>query len=93
MAYIFGFWCADGCIYGEKMFDITIHKKDKYILKQIAKELAYEGELYDYVDRQACRLNFSCVVIYQDIVALGGKESKSLTLKFPQDILMEMAVL
>lgn len=61
MAYIFGFWCADGCIYGGKMFDITIHNKDKYILKRIAEKLGYEGSLYDYVDRQACRLNFSCV--------------------------------
>ena len=83
MAYILGLWFADGCIYGGKMFDITLHKKDKYILKQIAKELQYEGELYDYVDRQAARLNFSCVVIYNDIVALGGTECKSNTVEFP----------
>jgi hypothetical protein len=84
MAYIFGFWCADGCIYGKKIFDITIRMKDKYLIKRIAKELEYEGNIYDYVDRQACRLNFSCVVIYNDIVSLGGSENKSLTLKFPQ---------
>ena len=84
MAYILGLWYADGCIYGGKMFDITLHKKDKYILKQIAKELGYEGNLYDYVDRQAARLNFSCVVIYKDIEALGGTERKSLTVTFPQ---------
>lgn len=84
MAYILGFWFADGCIYRNKMFDITIHNKDKYILKRIAQELGYEGSLYDYVDRQACRLNFSCVVIYNDIVSLGGTENKSLTVKFPK---------
>lgn len=83
MAYILGLWFADGCIYGGKIFDITLHKKDKYILKQIAKELGYEGNLYDYVDRQAARLNFSCIVIYKDIEALGGTERKSLTAKFP----------
>ena len=83
MAYIFGLWCADGCIYGGKMFDITLHTKDKYILQQVKKELEYEGNLYDYVDRQAARLNFSCVVIYKDIVALGGKEAKSKDLVFP----------
>jgi hypothetical protein len=66
------------------MFDITLHKKDKYILKQVAKELEYEGNLYDYVDRQAARLNFSCVVIYKDIEALGGTERKSLTVEFPE---------
>ena len=83
MAYIFGLWCADGCIYGGKMFDITLHKKDKYILKQIAKELKYEGNLYDSVDRQCSRINFSCIVLYNDIKNLGGEENKSLTLKFP----------
>lgn len=84
MAYMFGFWCADGCIYGGKMFDITVHKKDKYIIKKFAEELNYEGSLYDYVDRQAARLNFSCVVIYKDLIALGGQENKSLTLEFPK---------
>ncbi len=83
MAYIFGLWCADGCIYGGKMFDITLHNKDKYILKRVAQELEYEGNLYDGVDRQASRINFSCVVIYKDIIALGGTETKSKTLKFP----------
>jgi hypothetical protein len=84
MAYILGLWFADGCIYGGRMFDITLHTKDKYILKQVANELGYEGNLYDYVDRQAARLNFSCVVIYNDIIALGGQENKSLTIKFPE---------
>lgn len=84
MAYILGLWFADGCIYGGKMFDITLHTKDKYILKQIAKELNFEGNLYDYVDRQASRINFSCVVIYNDIINLGGVENKSLIATFPE---------
>ena len=84
MAYILGLWYADGCIYGGKMFDITLHKKDKYILNKIAKEIGYEGNLYDYVDRQAARLNFSCVVIYNDIIKLGGMENKSNYISFPE---------
>lgn len=84
MAYILGLWFADGCIYRGQMFDITLHAKDKYILKRIAEELQYEGKLYDYVDRQAARLNFSCVVIYRDIVALGGTEAKSNIIDFPE---------
>lgn len=83
MAYILGLWFADGCIYGGKMFDITLHAKDKYILKKVAEELKYEGPLIDYVDHQAARLNFSCIVIYNDIIALGGTERKSLTIDFP----------
>lgn len=84
MAYMFGFWFADGCIYRGRMFDITVHKKDRYILKKFAEELQYEGKLYDYVDRQVARIDFSCKVIYDDIVALGGKECKSLDCKFPE---------
>lgn len=84
MAYVFGFWCADGCIYNSKMFDITIHKRDKYILKRIAELLDYEGNTTDYVDKQTCRINFSCITIYEDLVALGGSERKGLTLEFPQ---------
>jgi hypothetical protein len=51
MAYILGLWFADGCIYRDRMFDITLHVKDKYILKKIAKELSYEGNIYDCVDK------------------------------------------
>ena len=84
MAYILGLWFADGCIYGGKMFDITLHKKDKYILKKVAEQLKYEGPLYDSVDKQASRINFSCKVIYDDIISLGGTEKKSLTVNFPE---------
>lgn len=83
MAYVLGLWFADGCIYGNRMFDITLHAKDKYILKRIAEELEYKGNLYDCVDRQAARINFSCVAIYNDIIALGGQENKSKTIQFP----------
>lgn len=86
MAYILGFWFADGCIYGGKMFDITTHAKDKYIIKKFAEELEYNGPIIDYADRQAARLNFSCVIIYNDLVNLGGSERKSLTIEFPDQI-------
>lgn len=83
MAYVLGLWYADGCIYRGRMFDITLHKKDKYILKRVAEELEYEGPLQDYVDRQAARLNFSCKEIYEDLVKLGGMECKSNFIQFP----------
>lgn len=86
MAYTLGLWWADGCIYRGKMFDITLHTKDKYILNKIAEDMQYEGLTRDFVDRQACRLNFSCVTMYNDIRALGGTERKSLTAIFPEGI-------
>lgn len=83
MAYVLGLWYADGYIYGGGMFDITLHKKDSYILNKVKNLLGYEGQLYDYVDRQSCRLNFSCKVIYDDIISLGGQEQKSSFPKIP----------
>lgn len=86
MAYTLGLWWADGCIYRGQMFDITQHRKDKYILKKIAEDMGYEGNLQDAVDTQSSRINFSCVVIYNDIRKLGGAERKSLTAIFPKNI-------
>ena len=81
MAYIFGLWFADGYIYGGQMFDITVKAKDKYILKRIAERLNYSRSLYDEVNRQVARINFSCPVIYNDLLILnGGTEQKN---KFP----------
>lgn len=70
MAYTLGLWYAVGHIYNGRFFDISLHKKDKYVLKKIAQELQYGGQLYDGVDRQAARINFSCKVIYDDLIAL-----------------------
>ena len=84
MAYVLGFWFANGCIYRSRMFDITVPVTDKSILEKIAEELKYPCELYDEVDRQFARINFSCEAIFRDIVALVGKECKSTEIKFPQ---------
>lgn len=71
MAYVLGLWFADGCIYKGKIFDITLPAKDKYILKKVKEELGYEGNLYDCVDRQVVRINFSCKVIYDDLISIS----------------------
>lgn len=83
MAYTLGLWYAVGNIYAGKVFDITLHAKDKYVLKAIADDMGYKGQLYDYVDQQSARLNFSCDVIYDDIVKLGGPEFRNVPIKFP----------
>lgn len=83
MAYIFGLWCADGCICNGRRFDITLKKKDSYLLRQIAKELGFDGSVRDYHNNQASRIEFSNKIIYNDIVALGGCERKSKVLEFP----------
>nr|DAI41729.1 MAG TPA: hypothetical protein [Caudoviricetes sp.] len=83
MAYVLGLWFADGCIYRNTHFDITLHKRDEYLLNLILKEFQYEGKIGSYKGREALRLSFSCREIYNDIVSLGGTERKSLSVSFP----------
>ena len=86
MAYILGFWFADGNICksnGGYYFDITVKQEDKYLLEEFLKEFASEHKIYDRSKEGCCRILFSCKEFYNDIIALGGKERKSLTLTFP----------
>lgn len=87
MAYVLGLWYAKGYIYGNEMFDITLHKRDKYILKKAAEELEFQGQLYDSVDQQVVRINFSCKVICDDIRSLGETERKSKLPEIPKEYL------
>lgn len=72
MAYTLGLWYSNGYIYEGQFFDITLRAKDKFILKQIAKDIGYIRELVDPADQQLVRMNFSCVVICNDIISLTG---------------------
>ena len=63
---------------------IMVDSEPWFVAKDIAEKLGYEGPVLDYVDRQSSRINFSCVVIYRDLIELGGSENKSLTIKFPK---------
>lgn len=87
MAYILGFWWARGCVYNGHLFDITIHKKDKYIIKKIAEQLGYEGPQQDFVDRQVSRINFSCKTICDDLLRISGEKSEFP--QIPQDYLSD----
>ena len=85
MAYVFGLWCADGCICntsGGYFFSITLKQSDKYLLEAILKDMKSEHKIYDKSDG-GCEINFSCKEIYNDIISLGGVERKSLILEFP----------
>lgn len=88
MAYVLGLWFADGTIYGDKIFDITIHVRDKYILKKVKELLAYEGPITDFVDKQVARLNFSCAIVYKDIQKLGGNNMDEFP-HIPEDYLSD----
>jgi hypothetical protein len=86
MAYILGFWFADGCIYKNRSrhyyFSITQHKKDQYLLKLILKKMNSNYPLQK--NKNCFQIAICSKVIYDDIIRLGGKERKSLDVKFPK---------
>lgn len=85
MAYILGFWFADGSIsYGKSgyRFRITQHKDDKYILLEILRKM--EATDYGLSSKGNCfNIEINSEEIYRDIISLGGKERKSLDVGFP----------
>jgi len=82
MSYILGLWFADGCISrGKNIFDISLHKDDEYLLRDILKEM--DSTYPIFYDKNVARFQLSCKKIYEDVVLLGGKDKKSLDAKFP----------
>lgn len=81
MAYVLGFWFADGCIYGNE-FSISQHKKDSYILEEILKIM---GATYKVkgCGKNVVIINIRSKEIVDDVKTLGGKERKSLDVLFP----------
>jgi hypothetical protein len=92
MAYVLGLWWADGCISKHKDrnsygFMITLKEEDKYLLEEIAKDMGVEkdGEfpIYKNITNNCYSLTIHSKMIYDDVVSRGGKERKSLDIKFP----------
>ena len=86
MAYIFGFWFADGHIRktvdNGYYFVITQHGKDKYLMEQILKEMGSDAPLQKHGDN-AFNLVINSRQIVENIIRLGGGYRKSLTCRFP----------
>jgi hypothetical protein len=86
MAYILGFWFADGCIcYGKGgyRFKLTQHKKDKYLIEDIAKIMGASDYPIQDTHKLYCELSINSKKIYYDIIKLGGKQKKSMDVGFP----------
>ena len=86
MAYTLGIWYADGCIYSNKgrgyYFSIKLHKDDKYLLQLILNDMNSSHKIYENNDNSV-HITISSKTIYQDLIALGGKENKSLSITLP----------
>lgn len=75
MAYIFGLWFSSGTIINGSIFNISLRKKDKYILKKVAEILNYKEDLIDAKNKQLVSINLLNKEICDDIMNLCEIES------------------
>lgn len=84
MAYVLGFWWADGFITSHQ-FSITQNKKDKYILEKILKAMESNYPIKFHYRNNVRFFIKSCEIV-DDIKKIGGTERKRLRDSFPNDI-------
>jgi hypothetical protein len=83
MAYILGFWFADGCINkNNNTFVLDQHKKDIFLLENIKIIMRCNKPIQTHASM--ARLTISSPIIVKDIIKLGGKTRKSLNVCFPK---------
>ena len=83
MAYILGFWFADGCIY-KREFHISQHEKDHALINKMASVMKSTYKISKSNSSNNLILWVTSEKIVSDIKKLGGKENKSLTCDFPE---------
>lgn len=86
MAYILGFWWADGCMRFRSswLFSISQHSKDSYILRDILKKMESDYPVFTPKTRKkSCIFEISSNEICLDIISLGGRPKKSLKISMP----------
>jgi len=82
MAYILGFWWADGNIYRD-IFSISQKKSDEYILKNILSTMESDYPIHNSKSHNNSSFAIRSKEIIQSITKIGGTERKSKTCGFP----------
>lgn len=87
MAYVLGFFCADGHLATHRNFlSICLHKRDQYILENFIKIMEYGGVIYDYGKRSTVSIQISSKEITKDLMNFGLTRHKSQELKWIEQI-------
>jgi hypothetical protein len=87
MAYLLGFFCADGHLATHRnSFIICLHRKDQYILENFMKFMEYGGVIYDYGKRTTVSLCISSKEITKDLMNFGLTRHKSQELRWIEQI-------
>ena len=81
MAYVFGFWVADGYMTKDKSYRIRFSSADKEILEQIRAALESNNPIR--ADRRSWVTTFHSRHLFESLQRLGGYRAKSRTVTFP----------
>ena len=83
MAYVLGFWFADGYMRKEKSYRIVFSSNDSEILQQIRRVLGSSHPLHQQKNDQTWQLVIHSKYMYEKLSQLGGIRKKSLIMDFP----------
>lgn len=88
MAYILGFWFADGYMTSDKSYRVAFFSKDKSLLENIANTLSYDAPLKRFNRNgkpdSIYTLLFRSKNLITQMQSLGGVSRKSLVMQFPE---------
>lgn len=87
MAYLLGFYAADGCVYAkDNAIKLTLASVDREFLETIRKELGAQAPIQDYVTKDGYEnstLKFSSYQIKQDFTRYNIIPNKTYSFTFP----------
>lgn len=84
MAYVLGFWFADGFMRHDKSYRIAFCSKDKELLEDIKDHFNSDHPIRKYKDDDCWEIILFSKHLYQRLEELGGFRAKSLTVRFPE---------
>lgn len=87
MAYVLGFWFADGCMTHDRAYRITFSSNDREHLEAVGEVVQTNIPLEQYKRHGKLEQNFTLTLrsktLYQQLQRLGGTRRKSLVMELP----------
>lgn len=84
MAYVLGFWFADGYMRKEKSYRVSFTSNDREIIEQIRHVTKSSNPIYTNKRDKSLTLVIHSKKIYKKLTRLGGLRGKSLKIVFPE---------
>lgn len=83
MAYVLGFWFADGYMRKEKSYRIVFSSNDYELMQQIRRVLGSSHPLRRQIHDKTLQMIIHSKYMYKKLSKLGGLRNKSLIMDFP----------